>query len=134
MYKAFQSKMAKSLLGKSLHTDDEVYLYLISQAATVFCILVHVYLWVVYLANGLLWYVGANSVSLLLYGAVLALHRRRRYAAATLLLSADVTLYATLTVFLSGIATYTMGYSYIQRCDRNLCLGKQQKKNVVIAG
>lgn len=96
--------------SRSITGDEETYIYLVSLAATLFCLVIHLYLCVAYAFFNVGFFVYLNIGSITVYCLLLVLHQKRRHKMLAIALSAEVSIYATVTVFLSGISTYVVGY------------------------
>ncbi len=98
------------LQKRSIDTDDEIYLYLISLVAISFCLVTHIYLLILFNINNCPVFIYANIVSLCIYAFSIYLSRIKKYKFAVTLISLEVTAYASLNAFLTGISTYAIGY------------------------
>lgn len=104
------AKLAAFLEKRAITTEKEITLYLLSFVATAFCLVTHIYLLVAYILFDRHFFVVLNIISISVYALTLFLHSKKQYTAMALILSIDVTLYATLVIFYSGISTYIVGY------------------------
>lgn len=110
MYTAFRNKVAAHLERNSIHTDEEIYQYLTLFIALAYCLVIHIYLLVTYIAFQIPFLIGLNVVSISISFILLFLHRLRKYKVVALILTAEVSFYATLTILFTGISNLTLGY------------------------
>ncbi len=108
--KSFHDIIIQYLQSKAIDTDDEIYLYLISFVVILFCALTHIYLLIVFSVNTVPVFVAINIASIIVYLIAIYLHKIKRYAAACLLISWEVSVYATFFAIVGGISTYIVGY------------------------
>lgn len=90
--------------------DDEMFRYLATTVADLYCTLAHVYFFFLFALNKLPLFTVLNAVSLSVYFVTLLLFRKRQYTLIGLMISLEVTIYATLMGCLTGISTYVIGY------------------------
>lgn len=110
MQNTIQNKIANHLTHISIHEDDEIYVYLISFAAIMFCMLVHAYLLILTAKFNVDLFMYMNAVNVLLDFMLLYLHKKKEFTAVSLILTAEVTVYATVFILMCGIDTYIVGY------------------------
>ncbi|MDL2219098.1 GGDEF domain-containing protein [Ruminococcaceae bacterium OttesenSCG-928-O06] len=110
MLQRARNQIIQRLMRRSYANDDEVYLFMLCLVATTFCLAIHLYLSVVFLAFGMWPYVGVNLFSIAVYLFMYPLIKRGRYTPVGLGISLEVMAYATLFGFLHGIGTYVIGY------------------------
>lgn len=67
MLQRIQTRVVAHLARKGIRGDNEIYVYLISLAATVFCLAVHSYLLVVFLAYQVPLFAWVNAASIAVY-------------------------------------------------------------------
>ncbi|MDL2225628.1 hypothetical protein LJC20_05470 [Eubacteriales bacterium OttesenSCG-928-M02] len=105
-----QQKIDPLLANKAYASDDELYLYLILNLATIFCGLFHILLFVLFLASGIFFFVILNSISIGIYLFCLFLIRKGQYQLAGLVISLEVTVYTLVSSYFIGEGTYIIFY------------------------
>jgi diguanylate cyclase (GGDEF)-like protein len=110
MYRTFRNRIATHLEKRSIATDDEINLYLISFVAILFCMATHAYLLIAFAVCQSTLFTVLNVVSVCLYAGLVLLHKKRLYKAIALILTVDVSVYATVMIVLTGISNYVVGY------------------------
>lgn len=110
MLDGLRNHIIAQLKKREQHSEEELYVFLTSFIANLFCLVVHGYFLVLFLVAGHWWFAGLNAVSVAVYVVNTTLYRRRAYKAATLITSLEVTVYATIFGFFTGIATYIVGF------------------------
>lgn len=105
-----RDKITAHLLKRTFENGDEIFLYLLTYAANLYCLLIHSYLCVIYMACDMAFLALFNLGSILYFLGVLLLLKRRKYVTAGMMISAEVSLYCLLCSFLIGIDTYIIGY------------------------
>jgi diguanylate cyclase (GGDEF)-like protein len=110
MLTKFRNAMSAHLAARGIRDEEGAHLYLISFAATTFCVLVHVYLFIAYIFFGVRLFVWINLLSVALHCAMLLQRKKKRYKLIAMCTTVEVSLYATLTIIFNGISSYTVGY------------------------
>lgn len=102
--------MAKWLSKASITGYNEIKQHVILCAALVFCLFSHLYLMIFYSISSVQPLVYINVISLLIYGLSMALMvKRHPYVLIRAVIACEVSVYATLTVYILGLGNHTIG-------------------------
>lgn len=112
--KWLQNKMYPSLRDKKFKNDDEPYLYLTLQVASIFAAATHVFLFVLMLSCGVPYLPIINLVSVAIFLAnFFVLTRRRTYLFSGLLIAVEVIIYTFLASWIIGADNYNVLYLFL---------------------
>lgn len=111
MLNSIQNFIYPRIVSKSFENDDEIYLYLVMQVATVFAGTIHVILAILFAFSEypILFYTNISSIIIysLLYILVV---KKRTYSLAGFIINIEVTLYTLFFSYLAGIDNYVIMY------------------------
>lgn len=113
MIKKLQNVLYSQLFRHSFSSDDEKYLFLISNVACVYAMSMHVFLLFFYLAIGIWPFFFINIISILLYVLHFLLVGRRHYLVPGILLSVEVMAYTFLSTYYFGANNYVILYLFV---------------------
>lgn len=99
-----------NLLKQPFQQEDELSLYLISYAALIFCVLIHIFSLICYLIQDIPFFVFLNCGSLLVYLVVFLFLKRKKYKLGGFIISLEAILYASIGTYMCGISSYIIGY------------------------
>jgi diguanylate cyclase (GGDEF)-like protein len=110
MLARMQNYISSRLLSKSFRDDDELYLFMISYVAVIFCLAVHIYLFALFIASGTALFIYYNIVSITIYTSSVFLLRKRKYTLVNLLIAIEVLSYTLISTYFLGIDSYLLSY------------------------
>ncbi|MDR1571757.1 MAG: GGDEF domain-containing protein [Clostridiales Family XIII bacterium] len=113
MAKRFYALINSKINWELFQNDNDVYLFLILNLAVAFALVMHVFLLSFFIVTGVDALITLNVVSVLLYTFSLHLVRRKRYAAAGVILVVEVIVYAFATIYLLGFDNYIVFYFFL---------------------
>lgn len=109
MISRLQSYMMQRLIKRGFNSGEEAQLYLMSVVGNIFAFLVHVYLFIVYMAAGVAVFKWINLFSVIFYILAAVMLKRKKYVAVGLMITVEVLAYSTVFGFLAGADTYSVG-------------------------
>lgn len=110
MLKKLQSSIVSNLMQRNFKNDDELYLYLMSIAANVFAIVAHIYLLILFITFKEPLFTGVSLFSAIYYSFMFIFLYKRKYVTIGLMLSIEVTLYATFFGMMLGMESHVIAY------------------------
>ena len=110
MNSSFPKAVARHLGRRGIKGENETNLYLFSLVAAGFCLISHLLLFAIFVANGVRFYIVINIGSICIYSLALLCHQKRAYTAVVFLITLEVIAYATIFAVFSGISSYIVGY------------------------
>lgn len=113
MIKRIYGQLLKTLSKQSFRTEAELGLRLMLMTAVLFCVLAHIFLFLIHLAAWTVPLILLNICSLLAQAVAGFLLQKGRYTASGLLISLDISLYSLISIILIGADNYTMFYFFL---------------------
>jgi diguanylate cyclase (GGDEF)-like protein len=110
MLQRLQAYVISALTRRHFDDISELHPFVISHMLVVFCLVVHVYLCIVFASFASTVFAWINVGSILVYLSLFYQIRRRRYTLIWLVVSGEIVLYVTLHAYLAGLSTYVGGY------------------------
>ena len=110
MYQQFLRITTRLLDRHAFQNDDELSLHMMSLVAGGFCLVVHAFLFFIFGLYRMPFLICLNAFSMAVYALIFYLIQKHHYISVGLIISAEVTLYATISGALNGIDNYIIGY------------------------
>lgn len=104
------NRIITQLMKRRFHTDDELYLFLMSVAANIFGFFVHFVMLIIFLIYDHHLFAICNIISVSCYLSMFFLVAHRKYNAFGLFLSLEVTAYASFFGLMTGVETHFVAY------------------------
>lgn len=103
----------EQLSGKSFRGDDEKYLHLIALLANTFATVMHLFLLVFYMVEGVSFLIALNTISLLVYMNCFVLINKKKYKVFGIMLTLEVLIYSIVSGIWVGTGNLTILYLFV---------------------
>lgn len=110
MFGRLREYVVSKLKIRTFGNDDEIYLHLLSNVATIFCLLVHIYLFTFFTVVKSPLFSLANVVSICIYLLLSYFVKKRKYTVVGLGISLEVSIYTLFSSCFLALDSYVIGY------------------------